>query len=204
MKCVGWPACNSKFSFSCCLGWNWTCTSLLFRYTLIKMPESAVAISKVTHTRREAFFGLKARRDIQVGSYIKETCSLTSLDQVGEQGPSIIEAMSSQILPSTPRLILGPFHFVNHDYGPNSQVSNNSLYFSSQLMMILIKISAIANIHAFVILAIKNIPRGQEITVRYNRSGYYAEECLCKTCTGKDPKDVSILKPKYQAWFDSL
>ena len=85
------------------------------------MPESAVAISKVTHMRREAFFGLKACRDIQVGSYIKETCSLMSLDQVGKQGPSIIEAMSLQILPSTPRLILGPFHFVNHDCEPNSK-----------------------------------------------------------------------------------
>ena len=134
IKCVGWPACNSKFSFSCCLGGNWTCTSLLFRYTLINMPGSVVAISKMTHTRREAFFGLKACRDIQVGSYIKEMCSLMSLDRVGEQGPSIIEATSSQILPSMPRLILGPFHFVNHDCEPNSQVSNNSLYFLSQLM----------------------------------------------------------------------
>jgi len=178
--------------------------SLLFRYTLINMPGSAVAISKVTHTRREASFGLKARRDIQVGSYIKETCSSMSLDQVSEQGPSIIEATSSQIPPSAPRLILGPFRFVNHDCEPNSQVSNNSLYFSSQLTTILIKISAIANTHAFVMLAIKNIPRGQEITVRYDRSGYYAEECLCKTCTGKDPRDVSVLKPKYQARLDGL
>ncbi|KAH9978370.1 hypothetical protein BJV77DRAFT_956461 [Russula vinacea] len=109
-----------------------------------------------------------------------------SLDQVGEQGPSIIEATSSQIPPSAPRLILGPFRFVNHDCEPNSQIS------------------AIANTHAFVMLAIKNIPRGQEITVRYDRSGYYAEECLCKTCTGKDPRDVSVLKPKYQARLDGL
>ncbi|KAH9990190.1 hypothetical protein BJV77DRAFT_963544 [Russula vinacea] len=122
----------------------------LQQYTLINMPGSVVAISKVTHTRREAFFGLKARRDIQVGSYIKETCSSMSLDRVGEQGPSIIEATSSQIPPSVPRLILGPFHFVNHDCEPNSQPTNDDSY----------KDIAIANTHAFAILAIKNIPRG--------------------------------------------
>jgi hypothetical protein len=94
------------------------------------MPGSAVAICKVTHTGTEASFGLKARRDIPFGSYIKETCSSMSLDQVSERGPSIIEAASSQIPPSAPRLILGPFRFVNHDCDPNSHVSdNNSLHF---------------------------------------------------------------------------
>ena len=93
------------------------------------MSGSAVAIYKVTHIGTEAPFGLKAHQDILFRSYIKETCSLMLLDQVSKQGPLIIKAISSQILPSVPRLILGPFQFINYDCNPNSHMSdNNSIY----------------------------------------------------------------------------
>jgi hypothetical protein len=88
------------------------------------MPTSAVALCKVTHTGKEASFGLRARRDILAWSCIKETCSSMSLDAVTDRGPSIIQAARAQIPPHQPGLILGPFRFVNHDCDPNSQVSD--------------------------------------------------------------------------------
>lgn len=87
------------------------------------MKTSAVKVMKVTHDGKEVSFGLKAHRDVQAGTYIKETCSSMSMDMIRGSGPSIIEASGSQLEPHGPRLILGPFRFVNHDCKPNAQVS---------------------------------------------------------------------------------
>lgn len=97
--------------------------SLLYRYSLIYASASVVQVGKVTYTGQEASFGLKAACDIEAGTYIMETCSSMSLDTVHSSGPSIIEAAARQLGPQGPRLILGPFQFVNHDCDPNGQVS---------------------------------------------------------------------------------
>ena len=95
--------------------------SLLYRYSLIYSSGSAVAICKVTYRRDEVSFGLKARRNIPQGSYIKETCSSMSKDVVLKPAPSIIESTAGQLGKRGPRFILGPFRFVNHCCKPNAQ-----------------------------------------------------------------------------------
>ena len=102
--------------------------SLLYRYSLLYMPTGAVKICKVTHTGREASFGLEARYPIEAGVFIKETCSSMSADTVSNGGPSVIEAKPSQNGPPGPRLILGPFRMINHDCDPNSQVRVNNSF----------------------------------------------------------------------------
>ena len=95
--------------------------SLLYRYSLIYSSQSSVRILKMTHDRRRATFGLKARRFIPPGSYIMETCSSMSLDLASKPGPSTIESTLGQLGPLGPRLILGPFRLVNHDCKPTAQ-----------------------------------------------------------------------------------
>jgi hypothetical protein len=97
--------------------------SLLHRYSLLYSAGSAVAICKVAYQTDAASFGLKARRDIHQGCYIKETCSSMSENAVLRRAPSIIEGMASQLGKQEPRFILGPFRLVNHRCKPNAQVS---------------------------------------------------------------------------------
>ena len=97
--------------------------SLLYRYSLLYSSDSSVCIGKVTHSGEEASFGLKATRDIPDSTFIIETCSSMSLDCTSAPGISVIQAGPSQLGPVGPRLILGPFRFVNHDCKPNAQVS---------------------------------------------------------------------------------
>lgn len=126
MRGNGVRVCNSKL-YGVHTVWAVTdlSLSLLFRYSLIYQPTSTVAICKVTHDQKVASFGLKARRMIGVGTFIKETCSSMSLDITQDQGPSIIEATGQQMAPAGRRLILGPFRLVNHDCNPNAQVGAN-------------------------------------------------------------------------------
>jgi hypothetical protein len=56
------------------------------------------------------------------------------------------------------------------------------------------QIHPIPKTHVFVIMTIKNIPKDEEITVKYEKNGYYHEDCLCETCTGTNTRDLSVLK----------
>jgi hypothetical protein len=47
-------------------------------------------------------------------------------------------------------------------------------------------------------VAIKDIPAEQEITVMYASGGYYDKECGCKVCSKKDPRNLSPLRAKYR------
>ncbi|KAI0054440.1 hypothetical protein BV25DRAFT_1775210, partial [Artomyces pyxidatus] len=92
-----------------------------------------------------------------------------SADTVYIPGPSIIERAPKLRGPQGPCAILGPFRMVNHDCDPNAQIY------------------AIPRSCACVVISIREIDAGEEITVKYNATGYYAQRCGCKTCTGKDP-----------------
>jgi hypothetical protein len=61
-----------------------------------------------------------------------------------------------------------------------------------------IQIYPISKTYGFVVSAIKDIMADEEITIMYERTGYYGGECRCKSCTKKDPRDLSVLKPGYQ------
>lgn len=47
------------------------------------------------------------------------------------------------------------------------------------------------------VVAVRNIATEEEITVKYG-NGYYGNRCRCKTCTKVDPRDLSVLKPKFK------
>jgi hypothetical protein len=120
-----WSACLSQYAHALLLPvhLSHSLVSLLYRYSLMYSSGSSAKILKVTHTRKKATFGLKAARKIPSGSFIMETCSSMSRDPASSQGPSVIEPAPKQLGPQGPRLILGPFRFVNHDCKPNAQVS---------------------------------------------------------------------------------
>jgi hypothetical protein len=50
-------------------------------------------------------------------------------------------------------------------------------------------------------VAIEDIPAGAEITVAYDKTGYYdsSTRCLCKSCRSErgeaSPRDLSVLNP---------
>ena len=45
-------------------------------------------------------------------------------------------------------------------------------------------------------VAIRDIPAEQEITVMYGSSGYYDKGCGCEVCAKTNPRDLSPLKPR--------
>ena len=47
------------------------------------------------------------------------------------------------------------------------------------------------------IQAVRNIAAKEEITVKYEESGYYGNRCRCETCTKVDTRDLSVLKLKW-------
>jgi hypothetical protein len=47
-------------------------------------------------------------------------------------------------------------------------------------------------------VAIKDIPAEQEITVMYDSAGYYDEERGCEVCEKRDPRNLSPLRAKYK------
>jgi hypothetical protein len=55
----------------------------------------------------------------------------------------------------------------------------------------------IPNTYASVMATVQPISMGEEITIKYQKSGYYSQDCLCSTCTGKDTSDLSVLKPNH-------
>jgi hypothetical protein len=57
------------------------------------------------------------------------------------------------------------------------------------------QIFAIRATYACVMVAIKPIAMNEEITVKYQQSGYYGRDCRCRSCTGVDTSDLSALKP---------
>ncbi|KAI0042496.1 hypothetical protein FA95DRAFT_1500024 [Auriscalpium vulgare] len=100
-----------------------------------------------------------------------------SSDSVAGRGPSIIDRTSSQTGPPGPRAILGPFRLINHDCDPNCHIL------------------PIPQTTACTVTTIRNIEPDEEITVQYSPSGYYRENCCaCKTCTGKDSRDLTVLR----------
>ena len=56
------------------------------------------------------------------------------------------------------------------------------------------QIVPIPDTYACVMATIQPIAAGKEITIKYQQSGYYGQECLCSSCTGKETSD---LKPNH-------
>jgi hypothetical protein len=114
----------------------------------------------------------------------------------------VIEAAPNQLGPMGQRLILGPFRFVNHDCKPNAQVSfllHSSIFDTFWVFFLTspIQIFPIPDTYACVMATIQPIAANEEITIKYQQSGYYGQHCLCSSCTGKDTSNLSILKPNY-------
>ena len=124
------------------------------------------------------------------------------LDCTSTPGPSVIEAAPNQLGPMGQRLILGPFRFVNHDCKPNSQVSfllHLSIFdtFWVFFLTLPIQIFPIPDTHACVMATIQPIAANEEITIKYQQSGYYDQRCLCSSLLrSKGLKDATCV-----SWF---
>ena len=171
--------------------------SLLYRYALIYSPTTVVGSAKVSFDAKTVSSGLKVRHEIPAGMAIKETCSSMSSDAASGKGLSIIQGSNKQLGPNVPRVILGPFRFVNHDCSPNAQVGASGS--GPGLLSDARQIYAIPGTHAMVVISLETIAAGADITVRYQQGGYYLKGCRCKTCTGMDPRDLGRLRQNMQA-----
>ncbi|KAI0047004.1 hypothetical protein FA95DRAFT_1559562 [Auriscalpium vulgare] len=168
---------------------------LLFRYAILCSERSRVQIMRVAFGSTVGL-GLKSRGRIEAGIVLFETCSSMSSDSVAVGGPSIIERKSSQTGPPGPCAILGPFRLINHDCDPNCHVCSASVLDAlMQINIICRQILPIPQTTACTVTTIRNIEPDEEITVQYSPSGYYRENCCaCKTCTGKDSRDLTVLR----------
>jgi hypothetical protein len=171
--------------------------SLLYRYALMCSPTTAVGSVKVSFDAKTVSSGMKARHKIPAGMAIKETCSSMSSDAAPGKGLSIIQGSNRQLGPNVPRMILGPFRFVNHDCNPTAQVGSSES--GPGLLSDAWQIYAVPDTHAYVAISLETIAAGADITVRYQQDGYYLKGCRCKTCTGMDPRDLSRLRQNVQA-----
>jgi hypothetical protein len=171
--------------------------SLLYRYALMYLPMTAVGSVKVSFDMKTVSSGMKARHKIPAGTAIKETCSSMSSDATSGTGLSTIQGSNRQLGPNVPRIILGPFRFLNHDCSPNAQVGASGS--GPGLLSDARQIYAIPDTHACVAISLETIAGDTEITVRYQQDGYYTKGCHCKTCTGMDPRDLNRLRQNVQA-----
>ncbi|KAI0310748.1 hypothetical protein OF83DRAFT_1030271, partial [Amylostereum chailletii] len=94
-----------------------------------------------------------------------------SSDLVPTGGLSIIQSSLKQKGPRGPRMILGPFRFVNHDCDPNCHVGY------------------IAKRNACTVASLRFIEAGEAITVSYTSSGYHDPDtaCRCGMCCSDYP-----------------
>lgn len=165
----------------------------MYRYGALFRPESRVSVCKVQFGD-EIGLGLVAKVNIPGGTYILETCSSISNDLVEPPGPSIIEKPSGVLGLEGHHSILGPFRLVNHDCSANSQVSETSIIKATSTN--LDKFCGLKKSRACAMIALRNIDKGEEITVKYNRNGYYGEHCMCSTCRGTSTR--KLLRPVFE------
>ncbi|EGO05401.1 hypothetical protein SERLA73DRAFT_69013 [Serpula lacrymans var. lacrymans S7.3] len=94
-----------------------------------------------------------------------------SADLNFETDHSVILASQNQLGPKGSRLILRPFRFANHDCNPNCQIY------------------LVKKTHAAILVSLRDIKAGDQITVAYTKDGYYREgvKCLCSACNPDSP-----------------
>lgn len=101
--------------------------SVLHRYMILYRVGSMAKIQKVSFDGKTLSGGVVATQRIVVDTAVLELCGSLSSDVTDHTpGLSVIESGRRQLGPRGPRLILGPFRFVNHDCEPNCQVSVSS------------------------------------------------------------------------------
>ena len=106
------------------------------RYALLYCEESYVKIEKVSFEEGKICAGLVACQMIPAATPILTTCSSMSSDLAeGSHMISVVEGTRLQKGPEGPRLILGPFRFVNHNCQPNCQVRSFSSYWDWVLII---------------------------------------------------------------------
>lgn len=142
----------------------------LRRYINIYLPDCPFEVSstnRFTIVSHEA--AVTARRFIKKGETVKYLCGVQVVmtqeeeDDIKHRRRDFSVVISSRNKSAS--LFLGPARFANHDCGANARLMTNGLV-------------------GMEIIAARDIPVGEEITVTYGEN-YFGEdncECLCKTC----------------------
>ncbi|PVF91286.1 SET domain-containing protein [Serendipita vermifera] len=113
--------------------------------------------------------GIMATSHIPKDTYLWEICGIISSDVLTGHTISSIEAHRCQGMGGGPRLLVGPIRLVNHHCDPNAR------FFPLQ------------DSPAVVILTTKEIKAGKEVTTSYGADYWSQTQCLCSSCTGKQP-----------------
>lgn len=142
----------------------------LRKYVLIYMPDGAFEVSstnRYTISTHEA--AVVARKDLRKGDVIKYLSGIqVALTREEEKDLDVTRRDFSIVMSSrkkTPSMFLGPARFANHDCNANARLST-------------------VGPNGMQVVATRDIPVGDEITVTYG-DDYFGEdncECLCATC----------------------
>jgi hypothetical protein len=147
-----------------------------------------MGLEKVVYEQGVISGGMKAQEDIPAGVSLLAACGSGSQDAVDRAGISIVKASRIQKGPTKPRLVLGPFRFVNHDCDPNCQVSH-PLFHPRLDEAHPLQMKPIKGTHAFIIYTIRAIKNDESITIKYTEDGrsfFGSSQCRCSTCVGRD------------------
>ena len=148
-------------------------TRHMLKYINIWLPECPFEVSFTNRYEIDQWEArTTARKFIKTGEKIKFLCgNLVSITMGEEEDQSFIANAFSITYSSrkkTPSLFLGPARFANHDCNANSKLESRGS-------------------EGMVVIAVRNIEEGEEITVNYGEN-YFGEdncECLCATCEKK-------------------
>lgn len=162
-------------------------TSLLSRYSILYSKESPVQIEKISFDGKTISAGLKANRPISTASAILSACGSMSENFLDEgMSVSAVEGPEKHF----------PWYWVPFDL--QTKTANRTARFvhipSFPLMLKAFRqFSWIKGSRAYVIWTLRDIGKGESITLRYRdekEGSYFSDNspCSCETCTGRSVK----------------
>jgi hypothetical protein len=126
-----------------------------------------------------------ATRDIEEDDCLWELVGILSSDSLENSSLSTMIPHACQKLDSSPRLMAGPAHLVNHSCRPNAKVGT---YHSRGFELTpIIQLVPLPELPTLVITTLRVIRSGEEVTVDYG-TGYWGDRpCMCIACTPVAP-----------------
>ncbi|KAG8908274.1 hypothetical protein FRB99_007807 [Tulasnella sp. 403] len=157
------------------------------RYGLIYHQDSPVELFTVRFPGVEQNHrGVRARLDIPSGTFILQMGGWVSKDPWGNDLTrlSVVQTFSKKRKGQYNALLTGPVRFLNHRCQPNCE------------FRFLIDPETTKELHALMIVASRNIQKGEELTIDYGGEYFQGEQrCLCHDCIPRVDEPVERIPP---------